>query len=89
MNKYNARKIAETITNEEIIIMFKRARKNIKNWDAKSIVNKDFSKGVIWDILTKNFDVDKKYHVLAKTNMVREYGEYLPEHLLNKKGASE
>ena len=41
--------------------------------------------GVAWNILAKDFDVGKTYHNLAKVNMVREFGQFLPEELKIKK----
>jgi hypothetical protein len=86
MNKNDARKIAETITNEQLKEMFDNAKANISDWTKVSSVNKGLTKGVGWNILAKNFDVNKDYNILAKTNMVREFGEFLPEELKpNKK----
>jgi hypothetical protein len=30
-------------------------------------------------VFASDFDITHKYHILAKTNMVREFGEYLPK----------
>lgn len=81
MNRNDARKIAEIITNNQLKEMLDSAQKNITNWDKVSSVNKGITKGTAWNILGKDFDVNHKYHILAKTNMVREFGEYLPEDL--------
>ncbi len=81
MNRTDAKKIAETITNEELSDMFTNAKANISDWTKVSNVNKGLSKGVAWNILASDFDIEKKYHNMAKVNMVREFGEYLPEHL--------
>lgn len=80
MNRSDAKKIAETITNQELSEMFTNAKANISNWTKVSNVNKGMSKGVAWNILASDFDVDKKYHNMAKVNMVREFGEFLPDH---------
>lgn len=85
MNRKNARKIAETITNEQLQQMFKTAKINITDWTVVSNVNKGMTKGVGWNILAKNFDVNAKHHMLAKTNMIREFGEYLPDELMSRK----
>jgi hypothetical protein len=79
MNKAHAKKIAETITNEEIHSMFVEAHKNISNWNAPSICNKGLSKGIAWNVLASDFDVNQNHHIMAKTNMIREFGEYLPK----------
>lgn len=81
MNRPDARKIAETITNEQLLEMFNAAKANIKDWTKVSNVNKGLTKGTSWNILAKDFDVNKTYHILAKTNMVREFGEFLPNNL--------
>ena len=81
MNKNDARKIAETITNEQLKNMFDNAKANITDWTKVSNVNKGMSKGVSWNILAKDFNVNSIHHILAKTNMVREFGEFLPDHL--------
>ena len=78
MNRNEARKIAETITNEQIKEMFDKAQSEIKDWAKVSSVNKGLTKGSAWNILTKAFNVDDKIHILAKTNMVREFGDFLP-----------
>ena len=85
MNRKDARKIAETITNEQLKEMLDWARLTIKDWTKVSSVDKGFTKGVSWNILAKDFDVNHDYHILAKTNMVREFGKFLPEELLIKK----
>lgn len=85
MNRQDARRIAETITNEQLLQMFKSAKENIKNWNCPSIVNKGMTKGTAWNVLAKNFDVTHDHHILAKTNMVREFGEFLPDKLKVKK----
>lgn len=81
MNRKDAKAIAANITNEELLTMLTNAKKYIKNWKVRSIVNKSMTKGVAWNILAKDFDVNYKYHILAKINMIREFGEYLPDHL--------
>jgi len=85
MNRQDSKKIAETITNEQILEMFNSAKENIKDWVKVSNVNKGMTKGTSWNILAKNFDVTIKHHILAKINMIREFGEFLPEELKIKK----
>ena len=81
MTRSQAKKIAETITNSELAQMFENARTGIKNWETVSRVNKGMTKGTAWNILAKRFDPDALHHMLAKTNMVREFGDFLPDHL--------
>jgi hypothetical protein len=81
MNRTDAKKIAETITNEELNEMFENAKANITDWTKVSNVNKGMSKGAAWNILASDFNIDMKYHNMARVNMVREFGEFLPNHL--------
>jgi hypothetical protein len=81
MNKNDARKIAETITNEQLQAMFDRAKSGIKDWERVSAVNKGMTKGAAWNILAANFDASKTWGVLAKKNMVWEFGDFLPDEL--------
>lgn len=85
MNKKDAKKIAETISNEEIKKMFDKAKSNIKDWTKVSKVNKGMTIGVSWNILAKDFNINHKYHVLAKTNMIREFGDYLSKDVKSNK----
>ena len=85
MNKTDARRIAETITNKDLYNMFESAKNGIKDWTIRSRVNKSFSIGTSWNILAKDFDIEYKYHILAKKNMVWEFGDYLPDDLKIKK----
>lgn len=87
MTRAEARKLAETITNEQINQMFDKAKVEIKDWTVVSKCNKGLTKGIAWNILAKDFDVEKTHHIMAKTNMVREFGDYLPEELKPKKKA--
>ena len=84
MNKKYARELAETITNAEIADMFDNAKKSITDWEQTAIVNKGITKGTVWNILTRGFNRVGDNHVLVKTNIVREFGDYLPEHLKQK-----
>lgn len=85
MERYKAKLIAEKITNEQLQTMLDNAKNSIKDWTKVSCVNKGLTKGSAWNILGKDFDVSKEHHILAKRNMVREFGEFLPEELKIKK----
>ena len=61
--------------------MFYNAKEQIKDWTKVSSINKIMTKGFSWNILARDFDVDYNYHILSKTNMVREFGEFLPDEL--------
>ena len=84
MNRNDARKLADIVTNEQLKQMFDNAKANIKDWTKVSSCNLGFTKGVAWNILAKDFDVTKPIHVLGKTNMIREFGEFLPGELKQK-----
>lgn len=81
MNRNDARKIAETITNEQLQQMLETAKSKITDWTKVSNCNKSCTKGVAWNVLAKDFDVTANHHILAKINMVREFGEFLPDDL--------
>lgn len=85
MRRNEARNLADTITNQQLFDMLEKAKIGVKDWTKVSLVNKGMTKGTAWNILGKDFDVNKEYHVLAKANMIREFGEFLPEELKPKK----
>ena len=85
MNRTDAKKIAENITNEQLQEMFNAAKVGIKDWTTVSTVNKGMTKGTAWNVLAKNFDVNVTHHNLAKINMVREFGDFLTEDFKPKK----
>lgn len=85
MNKNNAKKIAQIITSEQLQEMFNAAKIGVKDWTKVSAVNKGMTKGVSWNILAKDFDISINHHIMAKVNMIREFGEFLPEDLKIKK----
>lgn len=89
MKRSDARVLAETITNEQLVQMLNNAKEGMTDWTEVSSVNKSFTKGVAWNILGANFDPDIQHHILAKTNMIREFGEFLPEELKPKKKKKE
>ena len=77
MNRNEARKLAETVTDEEITQMFLNAQKSIKNWTEVSRVNKGLTKGTAFNILSKG---GVSSHILGRTNQVWEFGEFLPNY---------
>ena len=79
MNRRDARKIAEIVTNKQLQNMFECAKNTITDWTKVSSVNKSLTKGAAWNILAKGFDLKHRYCILAKTNMVWEFGDYLPD----------
>lgn len=85
MNKTDAKKIAETITNEQIKAMFDAAKVGITDWTKVSTCNKGHSKGCAWNILARKFNVNEKHHPMAKRNFIWEFGDFLPESLKARK----
>ena len=85
MNRNDAKTIAEKITNKQLSEMFDKAKSTIKDWTSVNKVNAIMTKGTAWNILASNFDVDNNYHILAKINMIREFGEFLPDELRPQK----
>ncbi len=81
MNRSDAKKIAQNITNEQLQEMLNNAKVGVKDWTKVSNCNKGITKGVAWNILAKDFDINYNHHMLAKINMIREFGEFLPEKL--------
>lgn len=79
MNRNEAKKIAETVSSEDLKKMFLNAQSSIKDWKQPSI-NKGLSKGVVFNIFTKNGLITSDSHILAKTNAIREFGEFLPDY---------
>lgn len=81
MNKSNAKKIAEIITYEQLTEMFNNAKKEVGDWKKVSIVNSCMTKGTAWNILYKGLMPRIMNQKLALTNMIREFGDHLPEEL--------
>lgn len=81
MNRRDSREIAETITNQQLKQMFEKAKHEIKDWTKVSTINKGMTKGAAWNVLAKDFDENYNYHIMAKINMIREFGEFLPDEL--------
>jgi hypothetical protein len=83
MNKADAKRIAETITREQLAAMFDKAKASITDWKKPSPVNPAISLGAAWNIyypaLVKGFSSIKLRPV--KTNMVWVFGDYLPDEL--------
>ena len=79
MNRNEAKKVAEIVSISELEQMFINAQNGIKDWTKVSIVNKCLTKGTAFNILSK-CGVSKDTHILAKINMLREFGEWLPNY---------
>jgi hypothetical protein len=86
MNKTNAKKMAETITFNQVKEMFDNAKAQITDWSEVSAVNKGMTKGAAWNILKHGVKPEIINQPLALKNMIWEFGDYyLPELLkINK-----
>lgn len=83
MNKTDAKRIAETITNDQLAAMFERAKVGITDWEKVSAVNPAMTKGTSWNILSAALKSGGGARVrqLAATNMIWEFGDFLDESL--------
>lgn len=85
MNRIDARKIADTVTREELAAMLERAKHGVKDWREVSSVNPFFTKGKSWNIFYPVFKSGRHLVKPAITNMVHEFGDFLAEELKPKK----
>ena len=85
MNKTDAKKIAVTITFNQLQGMFNSAKENITDWESISNVNKQLTKGAAWNMLFVGFKPETMLHPMAIENMIWEFGDYLPDDLKIKK----
>lgn len=79
MKRTTARLIAQSITNEQLQNMFHSAYEKMTDQENRSKVNPKITKRKAWEYMGKDFKLTGKYNTLAKTNMIREFGDYLPE----------
>lgn len=84
MYKSKAKEISKDITNDEIKEMFDNAKHQITDWEEQSKINRNFTKGVAWNILASDFKTGYKYNPIVKLNMIREFGNYLPQDILDE-----
>lgn len=84
MKRSYAKQLAEKVTNRELKEMFYNAQREIKDWEKVSKINKSMSIGSAFNILSAGVDSDdfvtKNLHPIVRFNMVREFGEYLPDY---------
>lgn len=85
MNRQFAKEVASIVSNQELKQMFLNAKEEIKDWSKVSDINKSMTKGTAWNIFTRAFDETKQIHILAKINMIREFGDYLHSPLCRKR----
>jgi CheY-specific phosphatase CheX len=85
MNKAAAKKIAASITRDQLSEMMQSAKLRISDWTAVSSVNPYVSKGKAWNIFYPVFVSGRAMSIPAITNMVWEFGDYLADDLKPKK----
>lgn len=85
MNKNHAKQLSLQLDNYHLKQMLDKAKEEIKDWTVASKINKGLSKGAVWNILANSFEMDKHLNNIVKYNLIREYGEYLPEDLQPRK----
>ena len=83
IGKRKAKKIVEILTNAQLELMFENAKNNIKDWKEVSCVNKGMTKGAAWNILSNVKIYKNDFHKMGVVNAVWEFGEFLPEEILN------
>jgi hypothetical protein len=79
MNRIDAKRIAETVTREQLAAMLERAKTGVKDWAAVSSVNPHFTKGKSWNIFYPVFMSGRHLVKPAITNMVHEFGDFLDD----------
>lgn len=79
MTRTEAKKLAEKVSVADLKYMFVNAYSKISDWERQSRVNKGMTIGTTFNVLSK-CGVDSNTHILAKINMLREFGEYLPDY---------
>lgn len=87
MNKYQCSELADKITHSEMNEMFENAKSGIKDCTKVSRINKGITKGVAWNILYDTFTLQSFRIIsgLAKRNMIFEFQDFLPKHLIPEK----
>lgn len=85
MNKADAKKIAASISRQQLSEMMSRAKLGVTDWTVASSVNPMLSKGSAWNIFYPVFTSGRPMSMPATTNMVWEFGDFLPDDLKPKK----
>lgn len=89
MNKTDAKKIAQTITHDQLGMMFARAAVEITDWEKRSAVNPSLTLGKSWNILHGAFTGDhirgERVRLMIYKKMIWEFGDFLPDELKPEK----
>lgn len=80
MNRQLAKQIAEKVTLEDLKQMFVNAKNETTDWTKVSNVNLGMTKGTAYNILSikKEYTSINEIHIMGRINMIREFGEFLP-----------
>src|SRR5688572_22082351 len=81
MNRHEAKKLAETVTLEDLKSMFRNAQEKVTDWTRISRVNKGATIGTTYNILAfepNRYSSIDEVDLIARKNMIWEFGEYLP-----------
>lgn len=81
MNRPQARKLAETVTVEQIKQMLDNAKTGILDWTHASVANKGISRGSHWNLFCKDYSKKTEFSEMLKFRMIQEYGNFLPYHI--------
>ena len=84
LSRKKAKELINIVSNEDLKEMLENAKKNISDWTKTSSINRSMTIGVSWNILGENFNVEERHSDLGKINMIREFGEFLPEKYVTK-----
>jgi hypothetical protein len=84
MNKLKAKRLLNLVSNEDIKEMLFNVKYKTEDWSESSIINVSLSKGAAWNILTKDINFNEKLYHIHKLNLLREYGDYLPQRVLDQ-----
>ena len=77
--KKYCKELAETIPNNDLFEMLKKAKENVKDWSVPSRANLGISRGSNWNMFCKDFDVNKDYRPILKYRILEEFGEFISE----------
>lgn len=81
MNKADAKRIAETVTREQLRAMFEKAKASITNWSEPSAANPGITLGAAWNIFYPVFVHRTRIVPHLAKNVVWVFGDYLPDEL--------
>jgi len=76
--------LALIVTTEDLIQMFKNAQERHKDWREVSTNNISMTKGSAYNILKHARPYTNGAINGGVVNAIREFGEYLPQHILDK-----